>query len=397
MSSESKSSENAPRISIGIFAWNEQDIIAATLESLFQQTVFAEFARRGWNCEILCVVNGCTDATPKVAESVFARQRESHPSRSAFSARVAEVKERGKLNAWNRFVHDLSAPDCSSLLMMDADISLHRPDTIWKMIETLENDPTPSVVVDQPKKDIALKKPRSPVDLFSLAMANLTSAASGQLCGQLYCIRSAIARNIYLPRDLGACEDGFIKALVCTDFLSRPICPQRIKQAPGAEHYFQAYTSPSAIFKNQKRQMIGQTVVHILIDQYLSALSSPERLSMANFLRARDDKEPLWLKALIAAHLQRIRFWWRLYPGLLSQRFKNLRNLRLTRRILYLPAALASALLAIFTSRAAWKFLKAGATTYWPKAPRQTRERGSSGWTPFKPSPNALQTPLSKT
>src|SRR4029077_14790990 len=126
----------------------------------------------------------------------------------------------------------------------------------------------------------------------------------------LYCIRSEIARNIYLPRDLGACEDGFIKALVCTDFLSRPVLADRIRVAEGAEHTFEAYTSPAAIFRNQKRQMIGQTVVHILMDQYLPTLSPQERLTMAEFLRNKDRDDPIWLKRLISSHLRQIRYWW---------------------------------------------------------------------------------------
>src|ERR1041385_6224328 len=202
MTPESNNSETGPRVSIGIFAWNEQEVIGRTLDSLFQQSIFGEFAQRGWNCEVICVVNGCTDATPQVAEGVFARQRESHPFRTAVTARVAEIKERGKMNAWNRFVHDLSSPRSSLLLMMDADISIYLPETIWRMIDALENDSAASVVVDRPRKDIALKERRSPLDLVSVGMASLTGAAPAQLCGQLHGIRSSIARNIYLPKDL---------------------------------------------------------------------------------------------------------------------------------------------------------------------------------------------------
>jgi glycosyltransferase involved in cell wall biosynthesis len=370
--------DEGPRVSIGIFAWNEEKVIAATLESLLGQNIFNEFGGRGWSCEIVCVVNGCTDGTPQIAEQVFSAHRASHPFGEAFTCRVANIKEPGKLNAWNHFVHSFSSPYASMLIMMDADISLHLADTLWRMIVALEKDPTAAISVDQPRKHVSLKKNRSPVDWFSIAMAGLTSAASGQLCGQLYCIRAGIARNIYLPKDLGACEDGFIKALVCTDFLSRPILPERIRRAEGAEHIFEAYTAPAAIFKNQKRQMIGQTVIHILVDQYLKSVAPPDGVSLALLLRKQDERDPLWLKRLIDAHLKRIRFWWRLYPGLLTQRFKHLRNLSLGKRILYFPVACASAGLAIFTSHAAWKSLKAGTTCYWPRATRRTPESGTA-------------------
>ena len=62
-------------------------------------------------------------------------------------------------------------------------------------------------------------------------MSEMTRAAHGQLCAQLYCIRAEVARNIYLPKDLAACEDGFIKALVCTDFLTHEVKPERVRLA----------------------------------------------------------------------------------------------------------------------------------------------------------------------
>ena len=189
--------------------------------------------------------------------------------------------------------------------------------------------------------------------------------------------------------DLGACEDGFIKALVCSEFLSRPIAPSRIKLAPGAEHVFEAYTSPYAIFRNQKRQMMGQTVVHILIDQYLPTLSPLTRLSLSEFLRKKDQSDPDWLKLLVRDHLRRTKVWWRLYPGLLAQRFKNLRRLPFAKRVLCFPAALAGSLLALLTSYAAWKTLRAGATAYWPKAPRRNAAGPPS--IPLNPKPDPFQ------
>ena len=124
------------------------------------------------------------------------------------------------------------------------------------------------------------------------------------MCGQLYCIRTEIARGIYLPKDLAACDDGFIKTLVCTDFLTRPTEPRRIRLAEAAEHTFEAYASPLAIVKNQKRQIMGQTIVHILVDGYLKTRPLAERSSLAETLQEKDRTDPMWLKRLIPEHLQ---------------------------------------------------------------------------------------------
>jgi glycosyltransferase involved in cell wall biosynthesis len=360
----------APCISIAIFAWNEEEAIGATLNSLFHQSIFAQLNARGERCEVICVLNGCTDRTPEVAVEVFAAQHRQHPYPNSFTSRVANIAERGKINAWNQFVHSLSAKESHYLFMMDADIHIHRHETLWNMFLTLERDANARVAVDLPCKDISFKRRKSLGERMSLSMSRMTRAADGQLCGQLYGIRSETARNIYLPKDLAACEDGFIKALVCTDFVTRPSSPARIRVADNAEHTFEAYTSPRTIVRNQKRQVIGQTIVHILVDNFLPRLPLSERLRLGQALKDKENTDPAWLKKLIAAHLRQARFFWRLYPGLLHQRFKHLANLSWPRKVACFPSAAASVLVALASSYLAWVALKAGSTDYWPKAKR---------------------------
>lgn len=200
-----------------------------------------------------------------------------------------------------------------------------------------------------------------------MAMSEMTCAASGQLCAQLYCIRASVARNLYLPRDLGACEDGFIKAVACTDFFTHEILPERIRIVPGAEHTFEAYTSPLAVLKNQKRQIIGQTILHVLLDEHFKQLTVEERLKLGETLRRKEDANRFWIKRLIAEHLKRKRFFWELYPGLLTLRWKRLKNLAPWKRVACFPGAAASLVVAFVASFMAWHALKKGGTEYWPK------------------------------
>jgi glycosyltransferase involved in cell wall biosynthesis len=359
-----------PLVSLGIIAWNEEQGIGAMLDSVFQQTLFAELGKRGNRCEILCVTNGCTDRTTEVVTEIFARKSAEHPDAAHFTCRVINVSTRGKINAWNRFVHSFSAREAKYLFLMDADILIHPRETLWNMVDTLEKKTEASIAVDLPRKDIASKKRKTVWDRMSLAASQMTGSASAQLCGQLYCIRSEVARNIYLPKDLCACDDGFIKALVCTDFLMHPVWPWRITAAADAAHTFEAYLSPAGILKNQKRQMIGQTIVHVLIDDYLKKLPADKRLKLAEALSEKEQADPNWLKRLIAEHLQRTRFWWRLYPGLLSHRFKRLTPLSWIKRIACFPVALAGFFVALASSFMAYTSLKKGATDYWPRAER---------------------------
>jgi glycosyltransferase involved in cell wall biosynthesis len=366
---------NPTRLAIGIVARNEESGLGAMLESLFAQTIFEELNRRGWKCEIHCLANGCTDRTVEVAAEVFDRQQRLHPQRAAIRARVFELRERGKINAWNQFVHGLSPKEARFLFLMDADILMHRPDTLWRMLNALEEDREAHIAVDRPRKHILFKRRKSIGDWISLAASRLTSSAEGQLCGQLYCIRSEIARKIYLPKDLAACEDGFIKTLVCTDFLTKPSASRRIRLAEGAEHTFEAYVSPTALVRNQKRQIMGQTIVHILVDRYLKSRPLVERERLAETLQKKDHLDPLWLKRLIDQHLRQTRFWWHLYPGLGGGALRKLKRVRLWERVTCFPAAMAGSSLAMISGLLAFEALKEGCTDYWPQAQRRGLEK----------------------
>ena len=364
-------------VSLGIFAWNEERAVAVLLESLFRQTLFRNAREHGLRCEVLCLANGCSDRTAAVAASIFAKQSATHPEAGAFSARAETIAQRGKINAWNQFVHQLSSRDARFLFLMDADILLQRPETLWNMVRALEQHPEANIAVDRPCKDISFKPRKTLLERLSLAASRMTLSADAQLCAQLYCIRSETARNIYLPKDLAACDDGFIKALVCTDFLEHEIRPERICLAPEAEHTFEAYTSPAAILKNQKRQVIGQTIVHILVDQCLPALTPAQRRQMGEVIRNKETTDPAWLKRLIAGHLARQKYCWRLYPGLLGQRFRKLKKLGLISRMFCLPSAALGSGATLLASFLAYRSLKAGGTDYWPKAPRRGFAQGN--------------------
>jgi len=390
MTSEAFRGNRPVHVSMAIFAWNEEEAIGSILNSLFQQSLFAELNSRGLNCEVICVSNGCTDRTPEIASEIFEHQRRQHPYSSVFSGRVASIAQRGKVNAWNQYVHSVSAREARFLFMMDADILIHERGTLAQMLRVLEADLRATVSVDRPCKDISFKARTSFRERTSLGASQVTGAAEAQLCGQLYCIRAEVARNIYLPKDLVACEDGFIKTLVCTDSLTGPLNPERIRLAEGAAHTFEAYTSIPAILRNQKRQIMGQTIVHILVDDYLKRLPRSERLELAQFLRLKEVADALWLKRLIAAHLRRTKYFWRLYPSMFRSRFKQLSGLKWSKRVRLMPSALVSSMLVVIACLAAHSALKRGSLDYWPKVKRAG----------FKPEPGetaVLETSVNQT
>jgi hypothetical protein len=331
---------------------------------LFQQSLFAELKKRRARCEIFVVANGCTDQTPALAAEVLRDLMTSPLAGETTSAHVVDLAQRGKPNAWNQFVHRISHPQARCLFIMDADIIISHPATLWNMFRALLEEPNAAISVDQPQKDIALKPRKSVMDYISLATSSMTQADSAQLTGQLYCIRSEVARRIYLPLEV-VVEDGFLKALVCTDCLSRPAEPQRIVQAKDAAHIFEAYTSPAAVLRNQKRQMIGQTILHLLLDNELRKVRAAGH-DLASWLRERDEQDPAWLRRLVASHLQASRYFWRLFPGILTFRFRRWSRLPGAQKLRCFPAALAGFFVTLISCWMARRHLKRGYRSYWP-------------------------------
>lgn len=367
-------------VSLGLIARNEEKAIGPALESLFRQSLFAELDRRRLPAEIWCLPNGCTDATAEVADRILAQHAAAHAHRHVFTGHVFPVPEAGKINAWNLFVHRVSAPEARYLILMDADIVFGHVTTLWNLCETLEDTPTAQLCVGDAVKDLALKSRPSLGDRISLATSRMTRGAAAQVTGQLYCIRAATARRIRLPRELAACEDGLIKQLVCTNFLTEKSRPARVARAWNASHIFEAYASVGAVLRNQKRQMIGQTFVHLLVDRHLPSLPEADRLDLARTVQRLDEDSPGWLGRLMQEHLRRTRWFWRLFPGLLGFRFRRLAGLSPGKRLLHLPAAIVGFGVTLMAGWLAARALRRGQSRYWPGKPGGPAGPSGGSW-----------------
>lgn len=364
--------------SIGIMAWNEEASIVPMLASLFGQTLFAHLASRNEGCEIVCLANGCSDRTAAVAAEIFAEMERSTPAQGRPRARVEDIAVRGRNNAWNRFVHELSAREARFICIMDADIIFNRADTLQLVLNELERNPRLGCASDWPVKSIAGKARPSIRERVSLATSEMTDAIPGRMNGMLYCMRAEIARNLYLPRDVLANDDGFFKAAICSDFFRAPVDQGRVVSVRAATHLYQPYLSLRDVLNNQKRQMIGQATVHVIVE-YLRTLPEPDRARLAETLRRLEERDPDWLKKRIDAHVVGTRRFWRLFPGILGFRWRRLAHLRGMRRLTHLPAAAAGFAVTLVACWQAARFLRGGVSTYWPKAARQAIRVGEPG------------------
>ncbi len=254
---------------------------------------------------------------------------------------------------------------------MDADIIFHQTDTLEQVFNALERNPKLLAASDWPVKDIALKRRKSLRERVSLATADMTGSIPGRLNGQLYCIRAPIARNLYLARDMVANDDGFFKAAIITNFFTEPADPAKTVSIASAQHLFEPYLAIGDVLNNQKRQMIGQTTVHVLVE-YLSRLPLPERRQLADTLRRLEARDPDWLKKIIAEHVERARYFWRIFPDVLTFRWRRWAQQPLGRRITHFPAALAGFAVSVIACYRARRFLRSGIANFWPKASRQS-------------------------
>lgn len=357
-------------LSIGIMAWNEEAAIVPMLASLFEQSIFADLAAQNQRGEIVCLANGCTDRTVAVTEEIFALVRRDHPARRGMRLHVEDIAQPGRNHAWNRFVHEFSAHATRHICLMDADIVFNNVDTLRLVVRALERNPRLGGASDWPVKNIAGKAAPSWRERVSLATSDLTGTIEGRLNGMLYCLRADIARNLYLPRDVLANDDGFFKAAICTDFFRGPLDPSKVVSVREATHLYEPYLALRDVLNNQKRQMIGQATVHVLIE-YLRTLTEADRAQLGATLRRFEARDPDWLKKLIDAHIARTLVFWRLFPGILGFRWRRLAQMPGGRRLTHLPATVAGFVVTLIACFQAARFLRRGVSNYWPKVARQ--------------------------
>lgn len=351
-------------VSIGIIAWNEEDSIENTLESLFAQSIFECVTAAGVECEVVCVANGCSDRTPDIVREVFRRRSEAVGGGTGVRCRLVETEVRGKLNAWNMLVHDLFASSARVLVFMDADIVFLHPDTIRNVVMALHRNPIACVAVDEPVKHLRLHARSSVRDRLSLQATRLNRTAPAQITGQFYAIRAEAARRIRFPKaNMG--DDGTIQELVCTNFLQEPPLPERVVQVAEAAHLFEAYTRVSDILANQKRNVIFQVQKFVFLE-YLRAQPAHVRGNPALHVRERDLVDPDWFSSLLAVHLSNVRWFWQLVPGFLWDPLARLNLAEGRQRAVLLPIALTRVLVLVIAGLRANRALRSGAAGFWP-------------------------------
>ncbi len=306
-------------ISIGILAHNEEQRIGRTLEELLGQSVLqACFADAGNRVEVVCVVNGSTDSTAEVARAAFSDAK----CGQYVDLRVVEVRQKGKVNAWNEYVHRISCPDADFLVFMDADIRFSAGDVLEQLVEALNADTSAWASVSSPIKHLASKPRKNLFDRLSLLHSRSGGLSKSWICGQLYCMRTAIARRIVLPRGL-LVEDGFLSLMLTSDLFSwDPFEPRqdsaaRVIHPPRASHVFEAYTRLGDLLRQGRRQAAAHAI-NLILREWI--LANRGEMSGADAIAAACHNDRDWFAKYLARRVGER--WWVMPRGEAVGRFR---------------------------------------------------------------------------
>ena len=359
-------SESLAFVTIGMLAHDASETIKKTLESLLEQSLVQE---SDLQVEIVIVPNGCTDATEQIAKVVLEAAGGWLPSNVSW--RVCSLNEPGKCNAWNELVHRIADERSEFIIFMDSDIVFLEEETLANLVKALRQDQAAVVSVDTPVKDIATKKKRRWIEWFSLRVSDVAATTERPaICGQLYCARASVVKEIWLPQGLPV-EDGFLRAFVQTHGFTCPDRYERIIRAPNASHEFEAHVHTGHLIAHEE-WLVAASTINTFIYTYLWDRCSKGGAA-GQIIRDRNFEDPFWLDSLVTENIKNKGFW--IVPlEFVIRRFLQLKNKPLMGRITRFPIALVAFLFDCLICARVNRILKRdGCVKYWRSSAERHR------------------------
>ena len=323
------------KLSIGVLAHNESDSISLLLHTLCQQSLLTTVSKEHI-IEIIIVPNGCTDNTAFIAQNTLEKLAQKS-DRSQWKWKICEVREAGKSNAWNLFIHQFASPDSDFFCLMDADIKLHDSFALENMLDVLIDNSQYWIALDRPIKDVELKQNKNAIEKLSVAVSKSSNEGQLYICGQLYCARAEPLRNIWMPAGLPV-EDGFLTQMIISEnfTIKNPTFDKRIVRVKEASHLFEAYTNPLELINHEVRVVVG-IVINIFLTYYLRDRCS-ETVPAGMLIKQMNQEDRLWLNSFMHQSLTKDKKW--IIPlSLVFRRYTSLRNHSLWKALLRIPIA----------------------------------------------------------
>lgn len=249
-----------PTVDIAIFAHNEAGNIPALVATLGQQDIWDNPA---FDVRILMLANGCTDDTVMQTRTLL-----SGPAYTSLAAamEIKDLTQGGKSRTVNRFIHAFSRTEADMLCFMDADIELPDPSHLTRMFQALWSRPELMAFNSRPIKDLA-HKPEAvgPIARLITMGGGTLDDFRTSICGQLYVMRTDMARRINLPAGLPV-EDGFMRAMIVTDLFRQGENLDLIDGDPTIFHVYESLRTVGSTLRHQIRIVIGGAVNNVVFD-----------------------------------------------------------------------------------------------------------------------------------
>ena len=289
-------------------------------------TISAPFACAAIACAVALVVSWRQDPR-RLRNGVFAVLALARPqwgfaweevSQKGLDIVVLNWPEGGKSRTWNRFVHEQARPQADMLVFCDADIQFVTERTIENLLDFMSGHPDVAASSSVPIKDI---------DHFPQKLnlvEHLISASGGKLfntrhaiCGQLYAARPAAIRDVRMPVGLPV-EDGFIRHMIITDLMSRPVDESVIDQAPDVQHVYESERKIFNLIRHQIRLVIGGAINKVVFDHLSTVNAMSGREGVRQDLLA-SLSNPDWLPAILRQRLPDPDYGWVPRPFLMQR------------------------------------------------------------------------------
>lgn len=313
---EALSGPNAPRVTIGMFAHNEERKIASMIARLAQQ----DFT--GLNVDVVILGNGCVDRTVEIA-----RQALAGIDPRLVGSSVVDLPSIGKSGTWNQFVHELSPKESEVLIFLDSDIEFARDRSILDLVQLLRDRPHAHCSVSAPIKRVDLEG-----GLFARLAARgpATYDAGSSICGQLWAARSEAVRRFRLPLGLPV-EDGFCRAMMVTNLFTGVRDSDdlgRVAADPGIFHYFEPEPTLRGWYRHERR-LLAASAVNLLIYDLLWSRVVPGT-DAGQVMRSFEAESPRWLRDLVRSRVESK--LWMVPTEYLTRRFRHVGPVRVSLR-----------------------------------------------------------------
>lgn len=241
------------KIDIGIFAYNEQGRVRNIITDLSKQTILGD---KAISPRFYLLANGCTDETVREARQAISEL----PNEIADVFHVLDLDIKGKSRTWNYFVHSKARDDADSLLFVDADIRIPQENHIELMLSLLNSDAHRVVITSRPVKDISANpESLNALEKLIAALSGTATNYKASICGQMYLVKSAALREIYMPAGLPV-EDGFIRAMLLTRSFSEQEDLRRITGDESIYHTYESLRTVRDLIRHQTRIVIGSAI-----------------------------------------------------------------------------------------------------------------------------------------